>query len=173
MPLLMGFTLLAVLARLATLKLSLHNEARLRAQGAQEFGAGTSLLLALVHTGFYLAAIIEGLVWRKAQFDLISGIGLIIYALGMLALLLVLRALGRQWTVKIMVSNGHSLVLGGIYRYFRHPNYICNLLPELVGFALCLHGYLTLMLGLPVYMVILLRRIREEDAAMQAKFSNY
>lgn len=173
MSVLTSIALLAVIARLASLGVSINNEKRLKALGAQEFGAGTSRVLAMTHTFFYLAAMVEGLAWRHAVFDKVSIVGLLLYALGMFALLLVLLALGRQWTVKIMVSPGHHLVLGGIYRYFRHPNYVCNLVPELVGFALCMHGYYTLMLGLPVYAFILLRRISEEDAAMQVKFAGY
>lgn len=168
-----NIAVLAVVLRLATLFISRRNEKRLKALGAQEFGADTSLILALAHTLFYMMSMLESLAWRHAVFDLVSAVGVLLYALGMLALLLVLLALKRQWTVKIIVSPGHQLVHGGIYRYFRHPNYVCNLLPELVGFALCMHGYFTLMLGLPVYAFILLRRIREEDQAMQAKFAAY
>ena len=53
----------------------------------------------------------------------------------------------------------------------RHPNYFLNILPELVGFALVLHAYYTLIIGLPFYLIPLIIRIRQEESAMRAKFA--
>lgn len=166
------FAVAAVVFRLATLAVSIRNEKRLKGAGAVELGAANSRLLAVAHTAFYLAAIAEGLL-RGSALDWISAAGLAIYAFGMISLLLVLRALGPQWTVKLILSPEHRLVSSGIYRYARHPNYVLNILPELVGFALAMHGFVTLLAGLPLYCVLLWRRVRQEEDAMKEKFSAY
>jgi isoprenylcysteine carboxyl methyltransferase (ICMT) family protein YpbQ len=48
-----------------------------------------------------------------------------------------------------------------------------NILPELAGLALALDAYVTLIVGLPIYLVPLMIRIRQEEAAMTAKFDTY
>ncbi len=164
--------LAAIAFRLATLVVSVSNEKRLKAAGAVEFGAGNTRLLAIAHTVFYLAAIAEG-VLRGSSFNGISAAGLAIYAFGAVALLLVLRDIGPQWTVKLIVSPGHRLVATGLYRHVRHPNYVLNILPELIGFALAMHGFATLLVGLPLYCIPLWRRVRQEEEAMREKFDAY
>jgi len=173
MPLFMiGFIALAAALRFAALAVSIRNETRLRREGAVEYGAGTSTALALVHIVFYLAAIAEGL-WRAAPVSAVTFIGIALYALSMIALAWVLRTLGRFWTVKIIIARDHELVTNRFFRLVRHPNYYLNIIPELIGFALALQAYGTLIAGLPVYLVILCRRIRQEEEALRGRFQAY
>ena len=170
--LLIVLALAAVLLRLVTVALSKRNEGRLRRAGAVEHGAGNSRLLALSHALFYAAAMGEG--WaRDAAFDAVSAVGLALYLASMLALAVVVRLLGRFWTIKLLIARDHVLVTNRLFRLVRHPNYFLNLLPELVGLALLFHAPLTLAVGLPLYLVPLAWRIRQEEAAMQARFASY
>ena len=166
------FVLLAVLLRLATLAVSIRNERRLKADGAVEFGAGNSAALALAHVVFYVAAAAEGF-WRAAPADAISYLGFVLYGFGMVMLLVVIRLLGRLWTVKLILARDHELVQHPLFSAVRHPNYYLNILPELVGFALALHAYATLIIGLPCYLVVLAIRIRLEDQVMKGRFGEY
>ncbi|MFC7400449.1 isoprenylcysteine carboxyl methyltransferase family protein [Chelatococcus sp. GCM10030263] len=166
------FVLCAVLLRLATLAVSIRNEKRLKAEGAVEFGATNSSVLALAHVAFYVAAAAEGF-WRAAPVDTISYLGFALYAFGMVMLLVVIRLLGRWWTVKLILARDHQLVQHPLFSAVRHPNYYLNILPELVGFALALHAYATLIIGLPCYLVVLAIRIRLEDQVMKGRFDEY
>jgi isoprenylcysteine carboxyl methyltransferase (ICMT) family protein YpbQ len=166
------FVVVAVLLRIATLAVSIRNERRLKADGAVELGAGTSTALALAHVLFYVAAASEGL-WRGAPLDAVSYLGFALYAFGMAMLFVVMRLLGRWWTVKLIIARDHELVTHPLFRWVRHPNYFLNILPELVGFALALHAFATLIVGLPCYLVVLAMRIRQEDQAMRARFPAY
>jgi isoprenylcysteine carboxyl methyltransferase (ICMT) family protein YpbQ len=180
---LIAFCVVAVLLRLTTLVISVRHERALKADGAVEIGAGNSTLLALTHVLYYVAAIAESS-WHgaihegairegAATYDEVTWAGLALYAFGMVMLLLVIRILGRFWTVKLLIARDHELVTHPLFRRVRHPNYFLNILPELVGFALALHAWWTLVIGLVVYAVPLIIRIRQEEKAMAAKFERY
>ncbi|WP_346895610.1 isoprenylcysteine carboxylmethyltransferase family protein [uncultured Roseibium sp.] len=167
-----GFIGIAAVLRFAALAVSLRNEKRLKENGAVEYGAATSTMLALVHIAYYLAAIAEGL-WRAAPISAVTVTGIVLYALSMIALAWVLMTLGRFWTVKIIIAPDHELVTNRFFRLVRHPNYYLNIIPELIGFALALQAYGTLIVGLPVYLVVLRLRIRQEEEAMRGRFTAY
>ena len=171
-PALVAFFVVAVLLRFGSLFVSKRNEARLRAEGAEEFGAGNSLLIAVLHTLFYLAAFAEGW-WRRSQLDALAWIGLALYAFAMLVLLYVIHELGRLWSVKVLLAKGHVLKQGWLFRAVRHPNYYLNILPELVGLALVMKAWAVLIVLFPCYVAALLRRIRIEEEAMRQRFPSY
>jgi isoprenylcysteine carboxyl methyltransferase (ICMT) family protein YpbQ len=166
------FIVAAFAYRFAMLAVSIRNEKRLRADGATEYGATTSRWLAIAHVVFYLAATAEGLI-RAAPPDRISAIGFVVYLFGAVMLLVVSRLLGRFWTVKLLIAPDHALVTHPLFRAVRHPNYFLNILPELIGYAVTLHAFVTLVIGLIVYAVPLALRIRQEEAAMRETFATY
>ena len=171
-PALIGFFALAVVLRVASLVISARNEARLQDAGAQEYGTGNSRLLAAVHFAFYCAAFLEGL-WRRSQVDAWTWRGLALYGFGMLILLYVIRELGDLWSVKVLLAPDHVLKQSWLFRAVRHPNYYLNVLPELVGLAMVLKAWLTLLILLPCYLATLFRRIRIEEEAMRMRFPQY
>lgn len=166
------FILVAVAVRLATLAISTRNERRMKADGGHEYAVGNTRALALAHVAFYLAAFTEGLL-RHTQFDSVSLAGLGLYVFAMCALFWVIAVMGRFWTVKLILARDHELVVHPVFRRLRHPNYFLNLLPELVGLALVMHAPITLVVGLPIYLVILAIRIRKEEDVMRFRFAGY
>jgi len=166
------FIVAAFAYRFAMLAVSIRNEKRLLAEGATEYGAATSRWLAIAHVVFYLAATTESVI-RAAPLDWIGAIGFLIYLFGAAMLLVVSRLLGRLWTVKLLIARDHALVTHPLFRAVRHPNYFLNILPELIGYALALHAFITLVIGLIVYAVPLTLRIRQEEAVMRETFATY
>lgn len=152
--------------RLVSLSISVRHEKQLQAIGAREVGAKTSKLLAATHVLYYFAALAESY-WRGAQFDALSLVGAVIVAFALLMLFYVIRELGEIWTVKVYILPEHRLNRSWLFRHIRHPNYFLNIIPELIGVAIMCHAWMVLLLGLPIYGAILLRRIREEEAAMR------
>ncbi len=171
-PVLYLFIVAAFAYRFAMLAVSIRNEKRLRAEGATEYGASVSRWLAIAHVAFYLAATAEGIV-RAAPLDVISATGFVIYLFGAVMLFVVSRLLGRFWTVKLFIARDHRLVTHPLFRAVRHPNYFLNILPELIGYALTLHAFVTLVAGLIIYAVPLTLRIRQEEAVMRKAFTDY
>ncbi|HEY4291584.1 isoprenylcysteine carboxylmethyltransferase family protein [Luteibacter sp.] len=165
----LGFTVFAVVCRIASLAVSLRHEAALKRAGGVEYGALNSNLLALCHVLFYAAAIWEG--WsRGPELDAVAGIGIALYLLALFFLLYVIRLLGRLWTVKLIIAPDHELVTHPLFRVVRHPNYFLNIIPELIGLTLALHSYRTLAIGLPIYLLPLIVRIVQEEKTMRARF---
>lgn len=169
---LITFIIAAFVFRFAMLAVSIRNEKALRRDGAVEYGALNSTLLAAAHVAFYVFAAIEG-VWRSAPFGGVTVLGLGLYLFGAAMLLVVAERLGRFWTVKLLIARDHALVVSPLFRFVRHPNYYLNIIPELIGFALTLHAYDTLVIGLPIYFVPLVLRIRLEERTMRNRFSEY
>jgi isoprenylcysteine carboxyl methyltransferase (ICMT) family protein YpbQ len=171
-PAMLAFVLFVFLFRLATLAISIRHERVLRKHGATEFGALNTKILTVAYTAYLIAAAIEGAI-RSAPFDIASRIGFVLYGISFIAILMVIRLLGRFWTVKLLIARDHSLVLHPFFRLIRHPNYFLNAIPELVGFALVLHAYDTLVVGLPIVLILFANRIRQEELAMRENFEAY
>jgi isoprenylcysteine carboxyl methyltransferase (ICMT) family protein YpbQ len=168
-PLLLTLFIVAGLLRLGSAAVSLRNEKALKAHGAIEYGQRTSRLLAVAHTLFYGGTLAEGL-WRSTQPTLWTTVGLLLYIVSIVAFLLVWRELNRFWTVKLLVASDHILNQSALFRWVRHPNYFLNILPELVGLALIMGAWMILVIGLPLYLLVLRARIVQEEQVMQAHF---
>lgn len=166
------FVILAFAWRISTVVISTINERALRASGAREVGATNSILLALAHLAFYVAATVEGAKSQELNFT-VSTVGVAIYLASAIALISVLRSLGRLWTVKIIINERQPFVRTGLFSWIRHPNYFLNILPELVGFALAMNAYWTLIVGLPLYCIPLVIRIGQEETAMSEAVPGY
>jgi len=163
------FTGLAILLRIGSVMISRRNETALRRNGATEYGAINSRVLTALHVIFYLAVLSEG--WlRGPNVDAVAATGVVLYTVGMVSLLCVIRVLGRFWTVKLILADDHQLVTHPLFRMLRHPNYLLNIIPELTGLALVFHSFGTLAAGLPLYLVSLVWRIRQEERVMRERF---
>jgi isoprenylcysteine carboxyl methyltransferase (ICMT) family protein YpbQ len=102
-----------------------------------------------------------------------TAVGLLLYILSVLAFLLVWRELHRFWTVKLIIASDHVLNQSAIFRWVRHPNYYLNIIPELVGLALIMGAWMTLVIGLPLYLLVLRMRIVQEEQVMKEHFPHY
>jgi isoprenylcysteine carboxyl methyltransferase (ICMT) family protein YpbQ len=171
-PLLITLFVVAALLRLASVAVSRRHEKALKAHGAIEYGRRNSRLLAAAHTLFYGGAFAEGL-WRSTQPTQWTTVGLLLYVLSVIALLLVWRELNGLWTVKLFIAPDHRLNQSALFRWVRHPNYFLNILPELVGLALIMGAWMVLLFGLPLYLLVLGVRIRQEEHVMHAHFPHY
>jgi isoprenylcysteine carboxyl methyltransferase (ICMT) family protein YpbQ len=171
-PLLLLLFLGAALLRVGSVAVSKRHEKVLKAQGAREYGQSTSHLLAAAHTLFYGGALAEGL-WRRTQPTPWTLVGLLLYGLAILALVLVWRELQGLWTVKLIIASDHRLNQGTLFRWVRHPNYFLNIIPELVGLALIMGAWIVLMIGLPLYLLVLRKRIVQEEQVMHEHFPHY
>ena len=171
-PILITLFIVAALLRLGSLAVSIRHEKALKANGAIEYGRRTSHLLAAAHTLFYSGALAEG-IWRSTQPTLWTTVGIMLYVLSIIALLLVWRALNGLWTVKLLIASDHILNQSALFRWVRHPNYFLNILPELVGLALIMGAWIVLVIGLPLYLMVLRVRIMQEKQVMKAHFPHY
>lgn len=165
-PMIIAIFALVFAIRLYSLSISIRNEKRLIAAGAQQHGEKNSRLMAAAHIVYYFSALAESWI-RGVSFDTTSAIGTAIIAFSLVMLFHVIHALGEVWTVKVYIAPQHTVNRSWLFRVVRHPNYFLNVVPELIGIGLLCHAWTTMLIGLPIYAVILVIRIRQEEAAMK------
>ncbi|TYA51723.1 DUF1295 domain-containing protein [Aggregatibacter actinomycetemcomitans] len=163
------FFALALLLRFYTLSISIRNEKNLLKKGAIQYGKKNSIALSAIHILFYLSCIIEAN-YNQVIFNKESQIGLMILIFSLIMLFYVIYQLKEIWTVKVYILPNHKINTSFIFKYFRHPNYFLNIIPELIGLSLLCQAKLTAMFILPLYMIILAIRIMQEEKAMKCLF---
>ena len=84
--------------RLISLKISMQHAKQLKVEGAVEYGVKNSKYLAITHVFIYMSAAIETFI-HKDTFSLLNGIGLIILIVAYIMLFIVIKTLGRIWTL--------------------------------------------------------------------------
>jgi isoprenylcysteine carboxyl methyltransferase (ICMT) family protein YpbQ len=164
-----------VFARLISIFISAVNERKLKKMGAVEYGKRNSALLVVAHFAYYIACVVEGTQRGAFFYNSTSYIGLGIYAFSIVVLYYVIYAIRHVWTVKLIIApkSHHVINRSPLFKYIKHPNYFLNIIPELIGFALFFHAWITLIAGMIIYMALLITRIRQEEAVMKEHFSEY
>jgi protein-S-isoprenylcysteine O-methyltransferase Ste14 len=103
-----------------------------------------------------------------ADDPILRWVGLILAAAGMGLIFWSGLALGRFYSQEVTLQEGHRLITHGIYRIVRHPRYLGIFLLG-PGESLLFRSWLGLGIS-TVVMVIVLFRIRDEEALMQREF---
>jgi len=94
--------------------------------------------------------------------DHFEDVGLFVMMAGIVLRLLVVRSMGRSFTVDVSIVPGHELHTNGFHRYVRHPSYAFSLLTFL-GFGCVLNNVWSLLLVMvPIFMAFRHRIIVEE-----------
>ena len=96
--------------------------------------------------------------------------GVILTAIGYALVLLSGIYLGRQYSAEVTIQKDHQLITAGPYRRIRHPRYLGILLVTL-GATLVFRTWAGLVL-FPFVLVMLLWRIKDEEALMAREFGN-
>ena len=146
-----------VVQRLAELGLAQWNTVRLRARGGVEFGAMHYPLMVALHA-FWLLGL-----WALGHERSVDPFWFAAFILLQGARIWVIASLGRRWTTRVIVLPGAAPVVGGPYRWLRHPNYLVVILEIAV---------VPLALGMPFIALVfslanaalLALRIRVENA---------
>ena len=153
--------------RLVSLAISIKNEKRIKQMGGVQYGATNSMLLAITHVLFYFLCLSEAIYKNQLSLDTTSAVGLGLLIFAYLMLFYVIYQLKEVWTLKIYILPNHKINTSFLFRWVKHPNYFLNIIPELIGVALLCKAYITLCVLFPIYLVILIIRIRQEEAAMK------
>ena len=99
-----------------------------------------------------MSAAIETFI-HKDTFNLLNGIGLIILIVAYIMLFIVIKTLGRIWTLKLFILPNHPIIKSGLYKVTKHPNYFLNIIPELIGVLLLTHAtYSTLISSICLFL---------------------
>ena len=161
-----GLLLAVAMQRLLELAIAGRNTARLVRNGAEEVASGHYGAMRVLH-GAWLASCAFEAVWRGAPPSTwIRVFGLIALVAGQVLRISAMRSLGPRWTTRILVMPAVPPVTGGIYRWFRHPNYLGVIL-ELAALPLIYGGVVTAVFFTVANLCLLVCvRIPAEEAAL-------
>jgi isoprenylcysteine carboxyl methyltransferase (ICMT) family protein YpbQ len=137
-----------------------------------EYGKRNTLVLVLFHTLFYVACLGESLLLQKRANDFTT-FGMMLFIFSMAILAIVIYHLRDMWTVKLIIAPQQKVNRSFIFKYFRHPNYFLNVVPELISIAFICQAWYTLTIGLPFYLIPLTIRIVQEEKIMRKHFNDY
>ncbi|KJJ86042.1 isoprenylcysteine carboxyl methyltransferase family protein [Candidatus Omnitrophus magneticus] len=159
------FFITAIFLRCISLFISITNEKQLKRAGAREYGKFNSIMLATTHILFYFCAFFEAVI-KSVTIDNITFIGIAFYVFSIGILVIVIYELKGLWTIKLLIAKKHPINVSPLFKYFRHPNYFLNVIPELIGIVLICKAWFSAGFILPVYMFFLIMRIIQEEKAM-------
>jgi methyltransferase len=150
---------LVTLQRLSELIIARRNTAVLMAQGATEVGAGHYPIIVAFHALWLIG------LWFYAGGQPINWVFIGAFAILQAIRIWVLTTLGPRWTTRIIVTADKPLVMGGPFKYLRHPNYaVVGLEIILLPLAFGMIGYAGIF-GL-INVFILAYRIYVEENAL-------
>ncbi len=143
---------LVTLQRLAELVIARRNTAALMARGGREVGASHYPVIVAFHAAWLLG------LWFWARGTDVNWILIGVFAVLQALRVWVLTTLGPRWTTRIILMPEKPLVVGGPFRFIRHPNYLVVALEIFVlpfAFGLMWFGLIagTINLGILAYRI--------------------
>ena len=151
--------------------ISARNSAVLKRSGAIDVAPGLLPIMAFLFAALYLGSAFE----YSHSKSVVQPAWAVAFSLVFLGAKLLkfwaISALGRFWTMKVLILPGSRAVTGGPYRWIRHPNYVAVLM-EICSIAGAGKSLVTGLSVLLLFCVVLAFRIRAEEAALR-KHTDY
>ena len=156
---------LLIIERLTELIIAERNKRAVIAQGGREFFSETYKVMVVMHFLFMISLVIESAPW-SIPLDLLTILCLSAIILLQFGRYWCIWSLGRFWNTRIIVLPGAKAIRRGPYRFIRHPNYLVVTL-EFIVIPLLMRTPVTLVIFSLVNLMVLRRRIRLEEKALQ------
>ncbi len=156
------FILFIIILRIGELILSKQNEKWLLENGGIEYGHKHYPFIVALHVLFIVSLIIEYSIKETVSY---SSFLLVLYFLLLAFKAWVILLLGKFWSTKIYRIPNYPLIKKGLYRYFKHPNYMIVII-EIVVIPLIFDLYFTAVIFTILNAIMLSVRIKEENKAL-------
>jgi len=160
-----GFAFLIAIQRLIEVQVSRSHERQLRAAGGIEYGAGHYPVMVGLHATWLVSMVGEVILFDRPFIIGLFIPSAILFLVGQMLRYSAILTLGKRWTVRVLVLPGQPLVEKGVYRYFRHPNYLGVGL-EILSAPLLHTAVITSFLFTVANWLFLRHRIQVEEAAI-------
>jgi len=96
-------------------------------------------------------------------------LGVFFLYIGIILRFIIIRSLGKYFTVDVTIRENHQIKKEGFYKYLRHPSYAFSLLTSL-GLGLYLNNWLSLVLAFVPTFVAFSYRITIEERVLIEQF---
>lgn len=95
--------------------------------------------------------------------------GEICILIGIILRFIIIRSLGKYFTVDVTIREDHKIKKEGFYKYLRHPSYAFSLLTSF-GLGLYLNNWFSLVLAFIPPLLAFIYRIKIEEQALVEQF---
>ena len=153
-----------IVCRIVELLISRKNTTRLIKEGAKEFFPFHYKFLVLFHITFIIYFMIK-------SFDNIDLNYRCIFLFIFIQLIRfkIIFDLGKYWTTRIIVVEKKKLIKTGLYRFFRHPNYIVVFF-EIILICIIFNDYEALLYFSLINTILIFIRIYYEERANKNRY---
>jgi len=151
-------------AMIAEALVSARHDRALRARGAVEPAGDVLAAMQLAYPASFVAIFGEGAA-RGAAYETLFATGLVLFLAAKALKYWAIATLGERWTFRVLVPPGSVTTTSGPYRWMSHPNYVA-VAGEIAGCAIAMHAMLTGPIAFAGFGLLMLRRIRVEEAAL-------
>ena len=162
------FVALALVMAVVERRVSFVNERRMLGRGAEEIAPWVFRLMVPVYSLIFPAAVAEHLLDRRRPPVFLVGGMIVLFVLSKGLKFWAVRHLRDEWTMKVILPARFRVVTSGPYRRLRHPNYVA-VMGEILALPLAGGAYVTALAGAGSFLVILIFRVRTEEAALLAR----
>jgi protein-S-isoprenylcysteine O-methyltransferase len=163
---------LGVIYVVSELGLAINKRAAAGAARVQDRGSLTLLwvvIVASVTLAFNLAYLLPAAAMNAGP--VLQILGIMLFAAGLAIRWYAIVRLGRFFTVNVAIAADHRLIDTGPYRLVRHPSYTGALM-AFVGLGLCLGNWASLAAIVVPIVLVFLRRMHIEEAALLQAFGD-
>jgi protein-S-isoprenylcysteine O-methyltransferase Ste14 len=129
----------------------------------------TIIIMGALILSFWDFVVLQQSVYR---FGWLNIIGFTLFTPGIIIYLVARLTLGRFFSKRLNLIEGHKLKTHGVYKYVRHPSYIGSILFWL-GLTLLLNSTLGFLITLPSIILVLIRIPFEEKMLINAFGQRY
>ncbi|RQO39452.1 isoprenylcysteine carboxylmethyltransferase family protein [Chryseobacterium sp. KBW03] len=98
-------------------------------------------------------------------------LGELFILIGIIVRYMIIRSLGKYFTVDVTIRQDHQIKKEGFYKFLRHPSYAFSLLTSL-GLGLYLNNWLSLLFAFVPPFLAFAYRIKIEEQALVEKFGD-
>ena len=153
-----------IICRIVELLISRRNTTRLIKEGAKEFFPFHYKFLVLFHITFIIYFMIKSFDNIDLNYRYIF-----LFIFIQLVRFKIIFDLGKYWTTRIIVVEKKKLIKTGIYRFFRHPNYIVVFF-EIILICIIFNDYEALLYFSLINTILIFIRIYYEERANKNRY---
>ena len=153
-----------IICRIVELLISRRNTTRLIKEGAKEFFPFHYKFLVLFHITFIIYFMIKSFDNIDLDYRYIF-----LFIFIQLVRFKIIFDLGKYWTTRIIVVEKKKLIKTGIYRFFRHPNYIVVFF-EIILICIIFNDYEALLYFSLINTILIFIRIYYEERANKNRY---